>query len=70
MNHVLLLVLQYRGLQGHIWRKGQRANNVLSQITFNNCKRNAQTLSNIDIYYSPGTWCSIRLLIKFHSDPA
>lgn len=34
-----------RDLQGHIWLKGQRANKLLSQITFSKCKSNAHTLS-------------------------
>lgn len=70
MNHGLLLVLWYRGLQGHIWLKGQRANNLLSQITFSNYKSNAQILSKDVIFYSPWTWCFIPLLIKIHYDCA
>ena len=68
MNHGLLQVLWYRDLQGHIWLKGQRANNPLSQITFYNCKSNAQILSTDVIFYSPWTWCFIALLIKIHCD--
>lgn len=68
MNHGLQLVLWYRGSQGHIWLKGQRANKLLSQITFSNCKSNAHILSKDVIFYSLCTWCFISLLIKIHCD--
>lgn len=68
MNHGLQLVLWSRGLQGHICLKGQRANKLLSQITFSNCKSNARILSKDVIFYSPWTWRFIPLLIKIRSD--
>ncbi len=57
-------------VQGYIWLKGQRANKLPSQITFCNCKSDAQILPKDVISYSRWIWCFIPLLIKIHCDSA
>lgn len=69
MNHGLLLVLWYQALQGHIWLKGQRANNLLHQITFSNSKSNAKYYQGMSVFIAPGPGF-IPLLIKIHCDDA
>lgn len=65
MNHGLQLVLWSRGLQGHIWLKGQRANKLFSQITFSNCKSNAHILSKDVIFIAPGPGVLFLFLLRF-----
>lgn len=71
MNHGLLLVLWYRGLQGHIWLKGQRANNLLSQITFSLTVRVMHKYyQGMSFFIAPGSGVSFLLLIKIRCDTA